>query len=108
MCGILFTIDGPDDVRQCLCTQNARRGPDAQRSVTVDNMVFFASELRLRGDEYSKISQPHKRDGDVFCWNGEVFEGLEIKSHENDGRRLFDELRDADNARDVFARVEGP
>jgi hypothetical protein len=31
---------------------------------------FFASELRLRGD--NPVVQPHVHNGDIFCWNGEV------------------------------------
>ena len=34
-------------------------------------MTFYASELRLRGDEF--ITQPHTDEsGDILCWNGEV------------------------------------
>lgn len=33
-------------------------------------LAFFASELRLRGNR--PVVQPHKQDGDVLCWNGEV------------------------------------
>jgi hypothetical protein len=40
------------------------------------DVEFFASELRLRGD--APIVQPHQQDGDVFCWNGEAFEGLNV------------------------------
>ena len=29
---------------------------------------FYASELRLRGDD--PVEQPHEKDGDVLCWNG--------------------------------------
>ena len=31
---------------------------------------LFASELRLRGTE--EVRQPHVKDGNVLCWNGEV------------------------------------
>ena len=34
------------------------------------SLAFFASELRLRGNR--PVVQPHKQDGDVLCWNGEV------------------------------------
>lgn len=34
------------------------------------DLKFFASELRLRGDR--PVVQPHEKDGDVLCWNGEV------------------------------------
>lgn len=79
----------------CLC-RSAIAGPDAQNthllsfsmpsqtwedsdatwcstengpSLTLD-IAFYASELRLRGD--FPIVQPHARDGNVLCWNGEV------------------------------------
>ncbi|KAF8203066.1 asparagine synthase-domain-containing protein [Pholiota molesta] len=114
---------------------NAARGPDAQNthllsfsappqtweasdaawcstdngpSLTLD-IAFYASELRLRGD--FPIVQPHARDGNVLCWNGEVFEGIEISSHENDGSKLFDVLclaETAENIRDAFSTIEGP
>ena len=54
-------------------------GPDAQSSYTTTiksgdgtnlEVRFFASELRLRGDQ--PIVQPHVESGDVLCWNGEV------------------------------------
>lgn len=31
---------------------------------------FYASELPLRGD--GPVEQPHRKDGDVLCWNGEA------------------------------------
>lgn len=33
-------------------------------------LKMFASELRLRGN--TAIVQPHVKDGNVLCWNGEV------------------------------------
>ncbi|KAF9036442.1 hypothetical protein BDZ89DRAFT_1157526 [Hymenopellis radicata] len=101
---------------------NALRGPDAQRNhlLSLDNgngshtleLNFFASELRLRGTDYS-VDQPHIRgqDGDVFCWNGEVFEGLKIDAEENDGVRLFElssGLQTVEELRDLFGSIEGP
>ena len=38
---------------------------DARLSIT-----FYASELRLRGTSF--IVQPHVKNGNVLCWNGEV------------------------------------
>ncbi|KAF8973774.1 asparagine synthase-domain-containing protein [Flammula alnicola] len=116
---------------------NAARGPDAQNthalsllsspppalSISSDSAsfissedvsrsldaVFYASELRLRGD--SPIVQPHVRNGNVLCWNGEIFEGIEISSHENDGSKLFDllcSIKTPEGIRDVFCSIEGP
>ena len=57
-------------------------GPDAQDEIQVKlhnderakaglDLEFFASELRLRGDQ--PIVQPHvSPERDVLCWNGEV------------------------------------
>ncbi|KAF8167897.1 asparagine synthase-domain-containing protein [Crassisporium funariophilum] len=110
--------------------RNAARGPDAQNKHTVviplspnfsgssndvsqaNNslaVTFYASELRLRGE--SPIIQPHARNGNVLCWNGEVFEGIEISAQENDGSKIFDLLCTLDTPeqiRDLFSRIEGP
>ena len=49
-------------------------GPNAQNAINVQyestNMRFFSSVLHLRGDHVA--TQPHERDGNVLCWNGEV------------------------------------
>ncbi|KAG1826180.1 asparagine synthase-domain-containing protein [Suillus subaureus] len=107
---------------------NAARGPDAQGTHHVRvqgtsygeaqapppsktcgpaalklDLEFFASELRLRGDE--PIVQPHQQDGDVFCWNGEV------DAYENDGAKLFQSiytLSAMDDLPFLLGRIEGP
>ncbi|KAI0307607.1 asparagine synthase-domain-containing protein [Multifurca ochricompacta] len=71
-------------------------GPDAQHrhqiTLESDNGItihldFFASELRLRGD--APVVQPHVHEGgDALCWNGEIFEGLDVRPEENDGTKL--------------------
>ena len=70
----------------------------------------------MRGDNLT--AQPFIRGGNVFLWNGEVFDGLEVRSdfislprtslsslslthmlalqvspHENDGQKLFDQIQ---------------
>ncbi|KAK1229384.1 hypothetical protein PQX77_007561 [Marasmius sp. AFHP31] len=72
-------------------------------------MEFFASELRLRGD--LPVIQPHEKDGDILCWNGEVFGGMQISPQENDGVKVFNALHATRNEEDVcsfFASIEGP
>ena len=34
------------------------------------SITFYASELRLRGSSF--IVQPHLKNDNVLCWNGEV------------------------------------
>ncbi|KAG1867838.1 asparagine synthase-domain-containing protein [Suillus subalutaceus] len=120
------------ELSERLKVANAARGPDAQGTHHVRvqgtwsgeaqapspsktcglaalDLEFFASELRLRGDE--PIVQPHQQDGDVFCWNGEVFEGLDVDAYENDGAKLFQSIH-AHSAMDdlpsLLGRIEGP
>ncbi|KAI6132651.1 asparagine synthase-domain-containing protein [Pisolithus croceorrhizus] len=112
-----------------LRTVNGVRGPDAQTLCTLRLPVsypprnpskeqarsgelrieFFASELLLRGRD--AVVQPHQQEGDVFCWNGEVFEGLDINPEENDGAKLFGRLRldcTPDSVPSLLGSVEGP
>ncbi|TFL06116.1 asparagine synthase-domain-containing protein [Pterulicium gracile] len=96
---------------------NALRGPDAQSSyafsandeATVD-IELFGAELRLRGKR--PVVQPHVLDGDVLCWNGEIFDGvLEVNHEENDGVKLFHELRKRRTKEAIsafFGSIEGP
>ncbi|KAG1755068.1 asparagine synthase-domain-containing protein [Suillus paluster] len=127
---------GPDDAFRDLLERlkvaNAARGPDVQESHRVRvqgacqcdsgeaqmsspiktrglDLEFFASELRLRGD--APIVQPHQQDGDVFCWNGEVFEGLSVNVDENDGTKLFQSIRSLSAMDDLpllLGKIEGP
>ncbi|KIK04283.1 hypothetical protein K443DRAFT_93427 [Laccaria amethystina LaAM-08-1] len=112
---------------------NADRGPDAQGNhrihITTSTPIsqgishqidhnygrvrfevdFYASELRLRGE--SPIFQPHVQRGNILCWNGEIFDGLEVPLHENDGVKMLDSLHNlktGSQIRDFFGTVEGP
>ncbi|PAV22333.1 asparagine synthetase domain-containing 1 [Pyrrhoderma noxium] len=126
MCGILFCVQRQEDITpefELLWSQlkesNSARGPDAQdtyqtiiqsRNGAVLDVRLFASELRLRGDK--PVVQPHKDENGVLCWNGEVFEGLEVGPNENDGEKLFGEIKTiSDPETDlpkIFQRIEGP
>ncbi|KDR85200.1 hypothetical protein GALMADRAFT_233883 [Galerina marginata CBS 339.88] len=117
-------------LRLKLQKMNADRGPDAQNfySLLLDiatptyplaldageclsrlSVGFYASELRLRGE--FPIVQPHIRGKNILCWNGEIFEGMEILAQDNDGSKIFDVLCSAESPeqiRDIFSTVEGP
>lgn len=135
-CGNIDNTHGGSDNTFCelskrLKVANATRGPDAQGSHHVRvhgtrsgeaqapslsetcgpalDLEFFASELRLRGD--APIVQPHQQDGDIFCWNGEVFEGLNVNADENDGVKLFQSIRSLSAMNDLpflLGQIEGP
>ncbi|KAK0505900.1 asparagine synthase-domain-containing protein [Armillaria luteobubalina] len=131
MCGIFVcarlqgdpqTLDIIDSSFEKLCIglrhANAARGPDAQRSHKVSfraptsdastiNLDFFASELCLRGSR--PVVQPHIRNGDILCWNGEVHLTLIMDPVENDGVRLFESTKDLKSPtqiRDLFSSKE--
>ncbi|KAL4268062.1 Asparagine synthetase domain-containing protein [Pleurotus pulmonarius] len=140
MCGIFFCVHHEknlspstdpevpsfEDICGALRTVNAQRGPDAQRNVSLSipvtpspsndtsspavvHLEFFSSELRLRGT--APIVQPHESNNNILCWNGEVFEGLDINPDENDGAVLFQELCKLETPSEVatlFASIEGP
>ncbi|TFK57417.1 hypothetical protein OE88DRAFT_130909 [Heliocybe sulcata] len=131
MCGILFSartyISGnpeDDSLKELLLklqTANARRGPDAQQSIEfVESskdgnerlaLRFYSSELRLRGDE--PVVQPHYagHGSDILCFNGEIFDGVDIKPHENDGRKFYELLQacqSSEEIRDCIGGIEGP
>ncbi|KAI9057153.1 hypothetical protein FKP32DRAFT_1638527 [Trametes sanguinea] len=121
MCGILFSIAAAQTSCGCLHevfpklqAAIAARGPDAQQTLRIDveriQLQFCASELRLRGDSF--VQQPHiDAGGNILCWNGEVFEGLEVLPNENDGVKLSDALHKCRNQQDifrVFGEIEGP
>ncbi|TBU35062.1 asparagine synthase-domain-containing protein [Dichomitus squalens] len=125
MCGILFFISRSDPrnnphnsrfnrLLSKLQAATSSRGPDAQDVIYTDvqelTLTFCASELRLRGDAF--IKQPHTDDtGNILCWNGEVFEGLDVGPDENDGAKLFSSLTNAKDSEEVtriFGNIEGP
>ncbi|KAF9535815.1 asparagine synthase-domain-containing protein [Crepidotus variabilis] len=139
MCGIFVSACISSDKSSCaqleeiqavLKDQNAQRGPDAQNtvnfSIPLDKsaketllvsgskerelvLQFYGSELRLRGSR--QVIQPHLRDGDILCWNGEIFDGLQIEADENDGSKLFDMLCSLETPQqilDALSSIEGP
>ncbi|KAI6045017.1 asparagine synthase-domain-containing protein [Pisolithus marmoratus] len=141
MCGIYCSVrvSSADDHRvnaevfqafsEQLRSANGSRGPDAQTLYTLHlpapqsprnpskgeargnelQIELFASELLLRGR--AAVVQPHQQEGDVFCWNGEVFEGLDIDPEENDGARMFARFRldcTPDSVPALLGNIEGP
>ncbi|EAU92919.2 asparagine synthase [Coprinopsis cinerea okayama7 len=111
-----------EDLREA----NSYRGPDYQQTLSIEvptrridksdeseaeslsppghvRADFYGSELRLRGN--CDVQQPHQRDGNMLCWNGEV------TPEDNDGVNLMQELsilETPEEIRDLFGRIEGP
>ncbi|KZV92493.1 hypothetical protein EXIGLDRAFT_718274 [Exidia glandulosa HHB12029] len=125
MCGITVLLSRPADselqepgsvgaIWRNLVAQNAARGPDLQNTHTVTLksglvLSLSASVLHMRGLHPQK--QPHVLDGNVLCWNGEIFEGIEISPDANDGAILFSALAAATSPSavvEVLSHLEGP
>ena len=87
MCGIgayipITTVD-KDELNQAVgrIAQRIRnRGPDSFQTVSLPNSsaTFVGSVLHMQGTEISR--QPLvSPNGDVFLWNGEVYEGVMVQ-----------------------------
>ncbi|KAJ2609070.1 hypothetical protein EV177_004649 [Coemansia sp. RSA 1804] len=74
---------------------------------------FGAHVLHLRGPETQSQPIVSKDTGDVLCWNGEVFGGLDVGAR-NDGIVLFETIQEMKRQDPkgyvlrVFGRIEGP
>ncbi|KAI8969063.1 asparagine synthase-domain-containing protein [Mycotypha africana] len=125
MCGILFSVTTPDkpinqDVWNTLQELNTRRGPDAQNLECVQLetegsrtllLRFFSTVLHLRGTEISPQPKYNKDSGNILCWNGEIFGGIEVGQEENDTNVLMNHLENAKNEKDILnilQSIEGP
>ncbi|KAJ1728653.1 hypothetical protein LPJ61_003922, partial [Coemansia biformis] len=92
--------------------------PDAHGQLTVSlpgvDLHIGAHVLHLRGKQPQPQPLVAEDSGDVLCWNGEVFVGIDIDSATNDGARLLAELQQeksragTDHVLRVFRRIEGP
>ncbi|KAF9457110.1 asparagine synthase-domain-containing protein [Collybia nuda] len=120
MCGIFVSVchkpsAALDGFADKLRAANARRdvtnlGPDANSIYRTSAdylsstlfLEFFASELRLRG--LAPVVQPHQQDGDVLCWNGEIFDGISVAPENNDGVELFRKLRTLGTPGEISSR----
>ena len=99
-------------------------GPSAQDTHTVSNaqnsaeLTFYGAVLHLRGDVVTR--QPHvsPQTGNVLIWNGEIFGGIFVDHHQNDGQVLMGQLEaiSTEHGGDkysalflgIMAKIEGP
>lgn len=122
MCGIIVSIafSRPcTSIREELIPWIAARGPDSLRTHTVQLpgkvdsqhslvLTFTSSVLHLRGKEVT-VQPLISEAGDILCWNGEIWKGLEVKDDENDGLKLLAALSNGSKeVWKVMSGIEGP
>ncbi|KAJ2081528.1 hypothetical protein H4R24_002256 [Coemansia sp. RSA 988] len=136
MCGIqvLVTLSEPQlssddsatagtDNKACsemwarLTAANSRRGPDAHSErISLHSSAHVrlgAHVLHLRGPRTQVQPIVAQDTGDILCWNGEVFDGLDIGDN-NDGVVLLEKMQQlkrhypTDYVLRMFSGIEGP
>ena len=122
MCGIIVSIVFNGQRRTTVDHEEfipwiATRGPDSLKTHTVQfstpdtqntlTLTFTSSVLHLRGKEVT-VQPLISSAGDILCWNGEIWKGLEIKDDENDGAKLLEALSSTNKVWEVMERIEGP
>ncbi|ORZ03877.1 asparagine synthase-domain-containing protein [Syncephalastrum racemosum] len=112
MCGILFHCSATPctpEAWDSLAEINTHRGPDAQQTqrlqVANQHLQFFSSVLHLRGPD--TVAQPLCSQGNVLCFNGEIFSGLPMTLQQNDTEVLLHEIQ-LHGVLETFAKAEGP
>ncbi|KAG2192088.1 hypothetical protein INT46_009265 [Mucor plumbeus] len=125
MCGILFSLATREySVNQneweVLKELNTRRGPDSQNLKQVQScncskedlsLQFFSTVLHLRGANV--VPQPlcGPYTGNILCWNGEIFGGINVEFGQNDTQVLMDTLEKASSEIEILSAlqsIEGP
>ena len=120
MCGILFKL-GPSRAAlsaavPTLRDEVAKRGPDCTQTHNIDiaesdtvpaiSLEFTSSVLSLRGQQI--VKQPLFNERYVFCWNGQVFRGLDVNIADNDTQRIWKAILAGRDIVGILDEVEGP
>ncbi|KAL1764778.1 asparagine synthetase domain-containing protein 1 [Sigmodon hispidus] len=90
-----------------------RRGPSSSKQLLKSGVnyqcLFSGHVLHLRG---ALTAQPMEdANGNVFLWNGEVFNGVQVEAEENDTQDMLNSLSACKNESDIlllFSKVQGP
>lgn len=114
MCGIAAILPGTDAALvEKLADALKNRGPDYQGRVVAGNLTFLCSVLHIQGE--TMVRQPIVNDVGIFCWNGEVFGGLEMAASCDTDQvfdaitKIFTETSSQDeNLIDLMSRIWGP
>ncbi|KAG5513376.1 hypothetical protein PMAC_001439 [Pneumocystis sp. 'macacae'] len=117
MCGIFLRIShvqskNKDDYREIIDLVNFR-GPDGSRTVEIElkniKLEIHCSVLNLRGNKRT-VLQPIRNDyGDILCWNGEVWGGLEMTFFDNDAIQVMKAFsKFSEDILGAFCNIHGP
>src|SRR5437773_4924328 len=100
MCGILFSVafrDFPSPAYNEVAPYISARGPDSLQTHRIQlsaghseqtlELKFTSSVLHLRGQKVT-VQPLLSEENDVLCWNGEVWQGLDLQDSDNDGQTL--------------------
>lgn len=113
-CSVSFSVEHfSKDLKEDLLYNLRRRGPSSSRQLlrsAVNYQCLFSGHvLHLRG---VLTAQPVEDEcGNVFLWNGEVFNGVEVDAEDNDTQVMFNSLSACKNESEIlllFSKVQGP
>ncbi|XP_040819241.1 asparagine synthetase domain-containing protein 1-like isoform X1 [Ochotona curzoniae] len=113
-CSVSFSVDHfHKDLEEDLLCSLKRRGPDCSKQLLKCDAnyrcLFSGHVLHLRG---ALTAQPVEDGrGNVFLWNGEVFDGIKVEALENDTQVMFSCLSSCKSESDIvslFSQVQGP
>ncbi|XP_004701783.1 asparagine synthetase domain-containing protein 1 [Echinops telfairi] len=113
-CSVSFAVEHANrDLRADLLYNLKQRGPSSSKQLLKCDAnyqcLFSGHTLHLRG---AVTAQPLEDEGgNVFLWNGEVFNGLKVETQDNDTRIVFNCLSSCTNESDILSlisKVQGP
>lgn len=113
-CSVSFSIEHfSKELKEDLLHNLRRRGPNSSRQLlksAVNYQCLFSGHvLHLRG--VLTIQPVEDEHGNVFLWNGEVFNGVKVEAEDNDTQVMFNSLSACKNESEIlllFSKVQGP
>lgn len=113
-CSVSFSLEHfSKHLKDDLLCNLKRRGPNSSKQLLKTNVnyqcLFSGHVLHLRG---VLTAQPVEDErGNVFLWNGEIFNGITVEAEENDTQIMSNYLSSCQNESDImslFSAVQGP
>uniref|UniRef100_A0A8C6GF94 Asparagine synthetase domain-containing protein 1 n=1 Tax=Mus spicilegus TaxID=10103 RepID=A0A8C6GF94_MUSSI len=113
-CSVSFSIEHfSKELKEDLLYNLRRRGPNSSKQLlksAVNYQCLFSGHvLHLRG--VLTIQPVEDEHGNVFLWNGEVFNGVKVEAEDNDTQVMFNSLSACKNESEIlllFSKVQGP
>ncbi|XP_006864101.1 PREDICTED: asparagine synthetase domain-containing protein 1 [Chrysochloris asiatica] len=118
MCGIFCSVNFSAEhfskgLNENLLYNLKQRGPSSSNQLLKSDVnyqcLFSGHILHLRG---VLTAQPMEDErGNVFLWNGEVFNGIKVTAEDNDTQIIFNSLSSSNNESDIlslFSAIQGP